>query len=101
MKKLTYNYKKINTRRPKNTVSRITQAKRDFIFIMVPKGNTKNKGGRDAKCCKLWWANSPPPGKTKVQNPDPRAYKNELNPNPRAFSSIIHYKNMENETEIM
>ena len=27
-----------------------------------------------------------PPGKKKAQNPDPRAYKNELKPHPRAFS---------------
>ena len=26
-----------------------------------------------------------PPGKKKVQNPDPRAYKNELKPHPRGI----------------
>ena len=39
----------------------------------------------------------PTPGQTEVQNPDARAYKNELNPTPGAFSSIIHYKNMKKE----
>ena len=98
---------------------------------MVPKGNTKNRGGRDTKCCKQEpkvaetfclvkdnvSVNSkpdhPPPrhffdgriphprAKGKFKTPTLRAYKNELNPHPRAFSSIIHYKNMKNDTEIM
>ena len=47
--------------------------------------------------------NPHPPGQKGVQNPHPRAYKNELNPPPPpgAFFSIIHYKNIKNETEIM
>ena len=34
------------------------------------------------------------PGQKGVQNPNPRAYKNELKPHPRDIFSIIHYKNM-------
>ena len=36
----------------------------------------------------------PTPGKKGVQNPTPRAYKNELKPHPWGIFSIIHYKNM-------
>ena len=38
-------------------------------------------------------ANSPPPGQKRVQNPTPRAYKNELKPHPRGhFSQLCTLK---------
>ena len=36
----------------------------------------------------------PTPEQKRVQNPHPRAYKNELKPTSGAFSSVIHNKNM-------
>ena len=44
---------------------------------------------------------SPPLGKKEVQNPDPRAYKNELKPHPGHFPQLFIIKTWKNETETM
>ena len=42
------------------------------------------------------------PGQKSVQNPHPRAYKNELKPHPRRhFPQLFTIKTWKNETEIM
>ena len=42
----------------------------------------------------FWWANSPSPGKQRVQNPHPWAYNNKLKPHPQGIFLNYSLQNM-------